>query len=114
LDAVVLKQHQERLDERARAVMSGADAHVNEGTAQFQTMPRLARFTPGAVYDPAGQDTGDTSTSGHSTGSTHWPVEPRFNPPPPSVPSSDNTGTTPVDTAGPVLASAPTPTTSAP
>jgi hypothetical protein len=92
LDLLAMRQHQDALDRRARAIMSRTDRHVNDSAATFEPIPVWGRYAPADVYDPlAGNNHGAAGgpaavgLSAGSSGARHMPPPPVFDPPGPSV-----------------------------
>jgi hypothetical protein len=111
MDALVMRQHQDRLDKRAREIMVSGDGRVTEATGMLQTIPNMQRIYPNGTYDPVPEPGNGSSGSSDGSGGSGGSFVPSmtFNPPPPSatalpvdlaVPGGDDTG-------APILAGGP-------
>jgi hypothetical protein len=109
LDSLALKQHQDGLDERARAAMGRADTNVSEAAGAFQPIPVWSRYSQGNVYDPI--DGGQPAQSaGATTRGQTFASAPVFNPPAPTVPIGEiaDPAADPPNGEGPILTGDPT------
>ncbi|GGM32642.1 hypothetical protein ACFFX1_05115 [Dactylosporangium sucinum] len=100
LDKLMTREHQERLDEKARAIMVSADQRVAEATETMGTMPELGRIDEGLRLNPGEP----TSTASQSGSPYRYVPTPTFEPPQPTSIGQ------PILAEGPSVASGP-PTT---
>ncbi|MET7398436.1 hypothetical protein ABZS66_33605 [Dactylosporangium sp. NPDC005572] len=100
LDTLMTHEHQTRLDEQARAIMTSTDQRVAEATQMIGTLPELGRIDEGLRLNPGEV----TDTAGESRGAHSYVPAPTFYPPP-WAPTGQ-----PIVTDSPILATE-TPTT---
>ncbi|WP_238010180.1 hypothetical protein KZZ52_05260 [Dactylosporangium sp. AC04546] len=110
LEALIMRQHQDRLNRQARLVMEAMDDRVQEASRMIATVPKVRPFDTGIQYEPGrGQvrTTGDGRLPVGTIGGQPVPA-PTFSPPAWSVPEAVNPP--PADGEAPILAGTPTPT----
>ncbi|GAA2589592.1 hypothetical protein GCM10010399_19610 [Dactylosporangium fulvum] len=103
LDGLAMRQHQERLDEQARAIMRAADIRVDEANPMIKDFPNLVRIDVGQQYDLKIRSA--QGSGGRVASRVGYVPAPVFNPPAPSSVSALTQLDFPAQEAGmPILA----------